>query len=147
MKSAIAPVLLAAAAVVQALGRFVYHQDAIVVTGELFFPIFLAGLSIFYGLRSREGAFSTVKLGLGLLAVVVALLTAWGWGMAMFWFYPSIWLYYAAFLLLVAQAVIAVVSSPSGKELRAQRALDRDREAQAEAAPEEPGDGWRTTRR
>lgn len=158
MKYAIAPVLLAAAAVLQALGRYVYHQDTIVVVGELFFPIFLAGVSIFYGLRAREGRFATTKLALLILGVVVAALTAAGWGLTLFWFYPSIWIYYAAFLLLVVHAVIAVVSTPSAKQLRAERADD-----DAPAHPSESGrthsaettdpaagdtaDGWRTARR
>lgn len=152
MKYAIAPVLLAAAAVVQALGRYVYHQDPIVVVGELFFPIFLAGVSVFYGLRGRSHAFSTVKLALLILAVVVALLTAVGWGMALFWFYPSIWVYYATFGLLVLSAVIAVLSTPSAKQVRAERdatAQDPDQERIDTASTEdvESDGGWRTARR
>lgn len=157
MKYAIAPVLLAAVAVVQALGRYVYHQDTIVVVGELFFPIFLAGVSIFYGLRAREGRFATTKLALLILGVVVAALTAAGWGLTLFWFYPSIWIYYAAFLLLVVHAVIAVVSTPSAKQLRAEQADDAPADAPdsgrtpaAEATDPVAGDtddGWRTARR
>lgn len=152
MKSAIAPVLLAIAAVVQALGRYVYHQDTIVVTGELFFPIFLAALGIFYGLRAKDGAFSTVKLGLGILAVVALALTVAGWGMTLFWFYPSIWVYYSAFLLLVINAVIAVISTPSGKQVRAERAAaaqdpDQERIDTASTEDVESDGGWRTARR
>lgn len=159
MKSAIAPLLLAVVAVVQALGRYMYHQDTIVVTGQMFFPIFLAGISIFYGLRARTGAYGTVKLALLVLAVVAAALTAAGWGMALFWFYPSIWVYYAAFLLLAVYAVLAVLSTPSGKQLRAEQALETDesdvdsqgesRPADGESVTSDGGadGGWRTTRR
>lgn len=164
MKYAIAPVLLAAAAVIQALGRYVYHQDPIVVVGEMFFPIFLAGVSIFYGVRGRSRAYSTVKLALLILAVVVVVLTAVGWGMTLFWFYPSIWVYYAAFALLVISAVVAVISTPSAKQQRAERSQDdvgqsaqarpvgdssaTDGQSQATpSAASEADDGWRTTRK
>ncbi|MDO5617841.1 hypothetical protein [Kocuria sp.] len=166
MKYAIAPVLLAAAAVVQALGRYVYHQDPIVVVGEMFFPIFLAGVSVFYGLRGRPETFSTVKLAMLILAVVVALLTAVGWGMTLFWFYPSIWVYYSAFALLVITAVVAVISTPSAKQQRAEREGSHDNDDAASAVPDvasnpstgaahsktsaasdADSDGWRTTRR
>lgn len=167
MKSAIAPVLLAAVAIVQALGRYVYHRDTIVVVGELFFPIFLAGLTIVYGRRATEGKFSTVRLGLGILAVLTAALTAAGWGMSLFWFYPSIWVYYAAFLLLVIGAVVAVASVPSARKQAAANA-DRQGDDQADDTreslnPEEgahgagvpsgaepaagPDGGWRTSGR
>lgn len=149
MKSALAPVLLAAAAVLQALGRHVYHRDTIVVTGELFFPIFFAGLGIFYGIRAKNAAYATTKLALFILAVVVAVLTATGWGMALFWFYPSVWVYYAAFVLLVVNAVVAVLSIPSAKQLRAEQQGTDDH---APTPPENPSEtqddsGWRTARR
>ncbi|WP_052209809.1 hypothetical protein [Kocuria sp. ZOR0020] len=164
MKYAIAPVLLAAAAVVQALGRYVYHQDPIVVVGEMFFPIFLAGVSIFYGMRGRSHAYSTVKLAVLILAVLVLVLTAVGWGMTLFWFYPSIWVYYAAFALLVISAVVAVISTPSAKQQRAERDQGDVEEAAegrsaddfsapdghsrtAQSGASESDGGWRTTRK
>ena len=66
----IAPALLAIAAVIQALGMHQYHQDAITVTGQLFFTLFLMGLAVFYGLRGRAERFSTVRLGLLVLSVL-----------------------------------------------------------------------------
>ncbi|WP_209280926.1 hypothetical protein [Kocuria sp. JC486] len=163
MKSVIAPLLLAVVAVVQALGRYMYHQDTIVVTGQMFFPIFLAGISIFYALRAKTGAYGTVKLALLILAVVAAALTAAGWGMALFWFYPSIWIYYAAFLLLVVYAVVSVLSTPSAKQTAKQSGADEADEADAHAEPTEGArgasvakqaevdggsdGGWRTTGR
>lgn len=139
MKSAvIAPVLLALTALIQALGMHQYHQSAITVTGHLFFTIFLAGIGIFYGLRGRGEAFSTVRLGLLALGAVALVLTLVGWGMTLFWFYPSTWVFYGAFLLLLVTAVLAVASNPT----------PRQREAELEAdAGIEPGEDAGSERR
>ena len=117
MKSAvIAPALLAIAAVIQALGMHQYHQDAITVTGQLFFTLFLMGLAVFYGLRGRAERFATVRLGLLVLSVLALVLTLAGWGMTLFWFYPSVWMFYGTFLLLLVTAVVAVASNPSARQ-------------------------------
>lgn len=129
MKSAvIAPALFAIAAVIQALGMHQYHQDAITVTGQLFFTLFLAGLAAFYGLRGRPERFSTVRLGLLVLSVVALVLTLVGWGMALFWFFPSVWMFYGIFLLLLLTAVVAVASNPSARQ--------REREQREAAEPD-----------
>ena len=117
MKSAvIAPALFAIAAVIQALGMHQYHQDAITVTGQLFFTLFLMGLAAFYGLRGRAERFATVRLGLLVLSVLALVLTLAGWGMTLFWFYPSVWMFYGTFLLLLVTAVVAVASNPSARQ-------------------------------
>lgn len=127
MKSAvITPVLLAVTAVIQALGMHQYHQSAITVTGHLFFSIFLAGIAIFYGLRGRDEAFSTVRLALLTLGAVALVLTLVGWGMTLFWFYPSIWAFYGSFLLLLVTAVLAVASNPSAKQREVELEGDED---------------------
>ena len=133
MKSAvIAPALLAIAAVIQALGMHQYHQDAITVTGQLFFTLFLMGLAVFYGLRGRAERFSTVRLGLLVLSVLALVLTLVGWGMALFWFYPSVWMFYGIFLVLLITAVVAVASNPSAR----QRERELEEQEEAEADPE-----------
>lgn len=149
MKSAIAPLLLAVVAVVQALGRYVYHRDSIVVTGEMFFPIFLAGLSIFYGRRAVEGTYSTAKLTLLVAAVLLCVLTLAGWGTDMYWFYPSIWVYYAAFAVLVITAILYVRATPSAREQRAQAhsAKQAHTDNNTAAPVEQDDDGWRSARR
>ena len=117
MKSAvIAPALLAIAAVIQALGMHQYHQDAITVTGQLFFTLFLMGLAVFYGLRGSAERFATVRLGLLVLSVLALVLTLAGWGMTLFWFYPSVWMFYGIFLVLLITAVVAVASTPSARQ-------------------------------
>lgn len=144
MKSAvITPVLLALTALIQALGMHQYHQSAITVTGHLFFSIFLAGIAIFYGRRGRDEAFSTVRLGLLALGAVALVLTLVGWGLTLFWFYPSIWVFYGSFLLLLVTAVLAVASNPSAKQLDAEPGAEPglEREAGHEAGPEGRVDG------
>ncbi|WP_271404154.1 hypothetical protein [Kocuria palustris] len=131
MKSAvIAPALLAIAAVIQALGMHQYHQDAITVTGQLFFTLFLMGLAVFYGLRGRAERFSTVRLGLLVLSVLALVLTLVGWGMALFWFYPSVWMFYGTFLVLLITAVVAVASNPAARQR--ERELEEQEEAEAD---------------
>lgn len=137
MKSAaIAPALLAIAAVIQALGMHQYHQDAITVTGQLFFTLFLMGLAVFYGLRGRAERFSTVRLGLLVLSVLALVLTLVGWGMALFWFYPSVWMFYGIFLVLLITAVVAVASNPSAR----QRERELEEQEEAEADPDVSAD-------
>ena len=137
MKSAaIAPALLAIAAVIQALGMHQYHQDAITVTGQLFFTLFLMGLAVFYGLRGRAEKFSTVRLGLLVLSVLALVLTLVGWGMALFWFYPSVWMFYGTFLVLLITAVVAVASNPSAR----QRERELEEQEEAEADPDASAD-------
>ena len=137
MKSAIiAPALLAIAAVIQALGMHQYHQDAITVTGQLFFTLFLMGLAAFYGLRGRAERFATVRLGLLVLSVLALVLTLVGWGMALFWFYPSVWMFYGTFLVLLITAVVAVASNPSAR----QRERELEEQEEAEADPDASAD-------
>ena len=137
MKSAvIAPALLAIAAVIQALGMHQYHQDAITVTGQLFFTLFLMGLAVFYGLRGRAERFSTVRLGLLVLSVLALVLTLVGWGMALFWFYPSVWMFYGIFLVLLITADVAVASNPSAR----QRERELEEQEEAEADPDASAD-------
>ncbi len=137
MKSAvIAPALLAIAAVIQALGMHQYHQDAITVTGQLFFTLFLMGLAVFYGLRGRAERFSTARLGLLVLSVLALVLTLVGWGMALFWFYPSVWMFYGTFLVLLITAVVAVASNPSAR----QRERELEEQEEAEADPDASAD-------
>lgn len=137
MKSAvIAPALLAIAAVIQALGMHQYHQDAITVTGQLFFTLFLTGLAVFYGLRGRAERFSTVRLGLLVLSVLALVLTLVGWGVALFWFYPSVWMFYGTFLVLLITAVVAVASNPSAR----QRERELEEQEEAEADPDASAD-------
>lgn len=134
MKSAvIAPVLLALTALIQALGMHQYQQSAITVTGHLFFTIFLAGIGIFYGRRGRGEAFSTVRLALLALGAVALVLTLVGWGMTLFWFYPSIWMFYGSFLLLLVTAVLAVASNPTPRQREAE--LETGLEADTGVAP------------
>lgn len=115
MKPAVVtPVLLVVAAIVQALGMHAYHQDALTLTGQLFFALFLAGVTVVYAPRGRPEAFSVARLVLLVLGALALVLTLTGWGLALYWFYPSPWMFYAAFAALLVCAVLAVASTPAG---------------------------------
>ncbi|ALU39317.1 hypothetical protein AS188_05630 [Kocuria flava] len=112
MKSLPAPLLLAAAAVIQALGRWEYHQNAITVVGQLLFPIFFAGLAVLLARRGIPGAFGTVHLAVLAAAAVLFVLTLVGLGGVVPALYPAVWVYYAAFALLVLEAGLRIAGTP-----------------------------------
>ena len=112
MKSLPAPLLLAATAVLQALGRHEYHQNAITVVGQMLFPIFFAVLAIFLARRGEPGAFGTVHLLLLVAGAVLFVLSLVGWNATVPRFYPSVWIYYTAFALLAAEAALRIAGTP-----------------------------------
>ena len=112
MKSLPAPLLLAATAVIQALGRYEYHQDGITVVGQMLFPIFFAGLAILLARRGEEGSFGTTHLVLLLAGTLLFVLTLAGWNGSVPQLYPSVWVYYAAFVLLVVEAALRIAGTP-----------------------------------
>ncbi|GGG72368.1 hypothetical protein GCM10011374_41430 [Kocuria dechangensis] len=112
MKSVPAPLLLAATAVLQALGRFEYHQNGITVVGQMLFPIFFAGLAIFLAGRGRPGAFGTAHLALLVAGALLLVLTLVGWSGTIPALYPAVWLYYTAFALLVVAAALRIAGTP-----------------------------------
>ena len=112
MKSLPAPLLLAATAVIQALGRYQYHQDGITVVGQMLFPIFFAGLAVLLARRGEEGSFGTSHLVVLLAGALLFLLTLVGWSATVPQLYPSVWVYYAAFVLLVLEAALRIAGTP-----------------------------------
>jgi surface polysaccharide O-acyltransferase-like enzyme len=112
MTSLLAPLLLAAAAVIQALGRYAYHQDGITVVGQMLFPIFFAVLAVFLSRRGEKGAFGTAHLALAVAGAVLLVLTLAGWNAAIPQLYPAAWPYYAAFVLLVVEAALRIAGTP-----------------------------------
>ena len=112
MTSLLAPLLLAATAVIQALGRYEYHQNGITVVGQMLFPIFFAVLAIFLARRGERGSYGTVHLGLLVVGAVLFVLTLVGWNGTVPQLYPSVWIYYAAFALLAVQAALRIAGTP-----------------------------------
>lgn len=112
MKSLPAPLLLAATAVLQALGRYEYHQNGITVVGQMLFPIFFAILAIFLARRGEEGAFGTVHLLLLVVGAVLLVLTVAGRSGTVPQLYPSAWVYYTSFGLLAVEAALRIAGTP-----------------------------------
>ncbi|MGQ1798406.1 hypothetical protein ACT4S5_14930 [Kocuria oceani] len=112
MKSLPAPLLLAATAVIQALGRYEYHQNAITVVGQMLFPIFFAVLAIFLARRGTEGAFGTVHLVLLVAGALLFVLSLVGRNGTVPQLYPSVWVYYTAFALVAVEAALRIAGTP-----------------------------------
>lgn len=112
MKSLPAPVLLAATAVLQALGRYAYHQHGITVVGQMLFPIFFAALAVFLARRGEPGAFGTGHLVLLVAGSVLLVLSLAGWNGTVAQLFPSVWVYYAAFALLAVEAALRIAGLP-----------------------------------
>ena len=112
MTSLLAPLLLAATAVIQALGRYEYHQNGITVVGQMLFPIFFAVLAPFLARRGERGAFGTAHVGLLVLGGILFVLTLVGWNGTVPQLYPSVGIYYAAFALLAVQAALRIAGTP-----------------------------------
>ncbi|MFI7481023.1 hypothetical protein ACH9EU_01265 [Kocuria sp. M1R5S2] len=115
MTSLLAPLLLATAAVIQALGRYEYHQNGITVVGQMLFPIFFAGLAVLLARRGEKGAFGTVHLALAAAGAVLLVLTLAGWNAVIPQLYPAVWIYYTAFVLLVVEAALRIAGTPKGR--------------------------------
>jgi lipopolysaccharide export LptBFGC system permease protein LptF len=92
MTSLLAPLLLAATAVIQALGRYEYHQNGITVVGQMLFPIFFAVLALFLARRGERGSFGTAHLGLLVVGAVLFVLTLVGWNDTVPQLYPYVWI-------------------------------------------------------
>ncbi|MFF0945674.1 hypothetical protein ACFYE2_15845 [Kocuria sp. CPCC 205300] len=112
MKSLPAPLLLAATAVLQALGRYEYHQNAITVVGQMLFPIFFAVLAVFLARRGTEGAFGTTHLVLLVAGALLFVLSLVGRGGTVPELYPSVWVYYTAFALVAVEAALRIAGTP-----------------------------------
>jgi surface polysaccharide O-acyltransferase-like enzyme len=126
MKSLPAPLLLAATAVLQALGRYEYHQNAITVVGQMLFPIFFAVLAVFLARRGTEGAFGTTHLLLLVAGALLFVLSLVGRGGTVPELYPAVWVYYAAFALVAVEAALRIAGTPQrGREASSGQGPDR----------------------
>ena len=112
MKSLPAPLLLAATAVIQALGRYEYHQNGITVVGQMLFPIFFAVLAVFLSRRGRPGAFGAAHLVLLVAGAVLFVLSLVGRSATVPELHPSVWVYYTAFALLAVEAAMRIAGTP-----------------------------------
>ncbi|WP_421083824.1 hypothetical protein [Rothia nasimurium] len=114
MKTLPATLLLAATAIVQALGIFRYSDDAMALSGHIFFPVLFALMSVYITWRNREnpGRFPLAHIVLAALSVIVLGATVAGWNASLYYFYPSYYVFYAALTLLVLELALRIAALP-----------------------------------
>lgn len=123
MKTLPASLILATTAIIQALGIFRYAGDTLALSGQIFFPVLFALMSIYASWRNRErtGRFSLAHIIILALAVTALGATVAGWNASLYYFYPSYYVFYAALGLLVAELALRIAVLP--KKAPAQRSL------------------------
>lgn len=114
MKTLPATLLLAVTAIVQALGIFRYANDTMALSGQIFFPVLFALMSVYITWRNREqaGRFSLAHITIAALSVIALGATIAGWNASLYYFYPSYYVYYAALALLVIELALRIAALP-----------------------------------
>lgn len=114
MKTLPASLILATTAIIQALGIFRYADDTMALSGQIFFPVLFALMSIYISWRNSEsgGKFSLAHIIILALAVVALGATAAGWNANLYYFYPSYYVFYAALGLLVLELALRIAALP-----------------------------------
>ncbi|MFW0181122.1 hypothetical protein [Rothia sp. P5766] len=126
MKTLPASLILAATAIIQALGIFRYTDDTMALSGQIFFPVLFALMSIYISWRNREGTgkFSLAHIIILALAVVALGATVAGWNASLYYFYPSYYVFYAALGLLVLELALRIAALPK-KETSTKEGVDK----------------------
>ncbi|MGX0887947.1 MFS family permease [Kocuria rhizophila] len=125
MKSFAAPALLVVTAVLQAMGVYPYVQDGITLAGQLLFPILFALTSMYLSRKGRPGVFGTAHMLVLILAVVLVVLSLVGMSQQLPYLYPTMIIYYLAFVLLVVECGLRIAGLPK-KERPSDPQLDDD---------------------
>lgn len=112
MKSMIAPVLLVATALLQSMGLFPYHGDGITLAGQLLFPILFALMAMYLSTKGTPGAFATVHLMILVGSVLLLILSVVGMSMTLPQLYPTMILYYIAFVLVAVECGLRIAGMP-----------------------------------
>lgn len=112
MKSIVAPLLLVVTAAVQAMGVYPYVQDGITLAGQLLFPILFALGAAYLARKGRPGVFGTAHLLVTILAAVLLVLSLVGMSQRIPSLYPTMILYYIAFVLLAVECGLRIAGLP-----------------------------------
>lgn len=112
MKSMIAPILLVATALIQSMGLFPYHGDGITLAGQLLFPILFALMAMYLSTKGLPGAFATVHLVILIGSVILLILSLVGMSMSLPQLYPTMILYYIAFVLVAVECGLRIAGMP-----------------------------------
>lgn len=127
MKTLPASLILATTAIIQALGIYRYTDDAMAFSGQVFFPVLFALMSIYISWRNREntGRFSLAHIIILALAVVALGATAAGWSASLYYFYPSYYVFYTALGLLVLELALRIAALPKKETTQKPQATKR----------------------
>lgn len=114
MKTLPACLLLASTAIIQALGIYRYSDDAMALSGQIFFPVLFSLMSIYISWRNRqaEGRFALAHIIILALALLLLGVTIAGWNASLYYFYPSYYLFYPALGLLVLELALQIAALP-----------------------------------
>lgn len=112
MKSLVAPLLLMVTAAVQAMGVYPYLQDGITLAGQLLFPILFALGAAYLSFRGRPDVFGTVHMLVTVLAAILLVLSLVGMSQQIPSLYPTMILYYIAFVLLAVECGLRIAGLP-----------------------------------
>lgn len=94
-----------------------YTDNSMSLSGQIFFPILFALMSAYVTLRNpQRNRFSTVHLGLLALAVVGLVLTIAGAVGKLYYFYPSMLIYYLALGVLVLDLGLRIAAMPKAQK-------------------------------
>lgn len=94
----------------QALAIYSYDQDAMAVSGQIFFPILFTLMALYLMMRNPGG--SAMQLVAVLGEVAVLMVTVVGSSQKIAALYPSIIVYYAALGVLVFEVAVRIARMP-----------------------------------
>lgn len=144
MKSLPASLLLSATAIMQALAIFRYTNDTMSMSGQIFFPVLFALMSVYISWKNREnsGRFALVHIVILALALVLLAASFAGMTASLYYFYPSTYVYYIALGLLVVELGLRIAALPKKeKEPRASRRKKSQRGTNLVAVAKGTGSG------
>lgn len=93
---------------------FEYTNNAMVISGQVFFPILFALMVIYLSWRNSEATqlFRGPHLLILGLSVISLLVTIAGVIATIWYLYPSVYVYYASFLILIVELALVIAALP-----------------------------------
>lgn len=93
---------------------FQYTNNAMVISGQVFFPILFALMVIYLSWRNSQATqrFRGPHLLILGLSVISLLVTIAGVIAAIWYLYPSVYVYYASFLILIVELALVIAALP-----------------------------------
>lgn len=93
---------------------FQYTGNALVISGQVFFPILFLLMIVYLSWRNpstseRFQGPHLLILGLAAISLIVTIVGVVG---ALWYFYPSVYVYYASFFMLVLELALIIASLP-----------------------------------